>query len=1044
MEKNDFGCRAAGISRLFIMVSVFLCASIYRVDAQSFSVSGTVTGAGGGNEIGVVVFVKGDQSNGTMTDEDGRYSIDVPDNGSVLVFSLLGYKTMEVPVAGRSVVNVQLEEESTVLDEVLVVGYGMQKRQFVVGSVSQVSSKELLKAPQANVQNMLAGKLSGLTTVQKTGTPGDDSSQLLVRGRSTFNGSSPLILVDGVERQMQYLNPNDIASISILKDAATAAIYGVKAANGVILITTKTGTEGRSTVSYDGSVSFDTNTVVPEMLNAEDYIYWHNKAMEMDGATPYWTDDVLARLDEMGILGETDWLDKVYDKFGFTHQHNISASGGTDKIRYFASVGYMNQDGILKNTSFERYNFRANIDARLTGGLRFMINVSGAHSARDWPGLSMASQYEFNPIQRAFYSLPIFKETYNGLPLGYKPGSYTYNPVASLNSGYQQQKRWMAEVRSSLEYDFASATPALQGLKASVFFAYNYGQTMDHNLLESYQQYSYSPTTQTLTLTTSEGISETGFNKSQSVGWDYTIRPQISYEREFAEKHHVSALMLFESYKSYSDTMTGFKKGYYSGYPVDISLGFENQSPYVTGSHEYKGSASFAGRFGYAYDRKYIVEATFRVDGSYKFAPENRWGFFPSVALGWVMSEERFFKDNVSWMDYFKLRASVGRLGSDDTDPYLYIRTYATAQNSYVTDGLAQQVFYSNGYVYDNLTWSTTNTYNVGLEMRAFRNRLSFEFDWFYKFTDRILENEGSSSTYAPSLGGNYPIWVNSGQMDNRGFDMTVGWTDSFANGWSYGLTGMLSWSRNRVLNRKIADDHPEYRAVLGQPLDQLYGFEATGLFQTQEQIDNYTTAPTGTLNLGDIMYRDVNGDGIISSQYDYVRIGYAPTPEMVFSLNMEVGWKNIMLSALWQGAALCNYSLTGVYGNGNCDNTMYSRPFYSNGNAPYYLVENSWTPENTDARYPRLSAGANGNNAWSSSWWVVDGSYLRLKNLQLSYTLPARVLKNRMQRIMIYVAGTNLLTFTEFKYLDPENPGLNNGYYPQQSTYSIGLNLTF
>ena len=408
------------------------------------------------------------------------------------------------------------------------------------------------------------------------------------------------------------------------------------------------------------------------------------------------------------------------------------------------------------------------------------------------------------------------------------------------------------------------------------------------------------------------------------------------------------------------------------------------------------------------------------------------------------MSEEKFFRDNVSWIDYFKLRASAGRLGSDDTSPYLYIQTYATTQNAYVTGGSSQQAFYSNGYVYDNLTWSRTNTFNVGLEMRAFKNRLSLEFDWFYKYTDRILENEGSSSTYAPSLGGNYPIWVNSGKMDNRGFDLTLGWTDSFANGWSYGLTGMLSWSRNRVLSRKIADDHPSYRAVFGQPLDQLYGFEATGLFQTQEQIDNYTTAPTGTLNLGDIMYRDVNGDGIISSQYDYVRIGYAPTPEMVFSLNMEVGWKNIMLSALWQGAAMCNYSLTGVYGNGNCDNTMYSRPFYSNGNAPYYLVENSWTPENTDARYPRLSAGANGNNAWSSSWWVVDGSYLRLKNLQLSYTLPARVLKNRMQRIMIYVAGTNLLTFTEFKYLDPENPGLNNGYYPQQSTYSIGLNLTF
>ncbi len=1046
MEKHIFRCCAIRLSKAAFFLAAFLFASIYRADAQSISVSGTVTGPGGGTEVGVVVFVKGNESSGAMTDDQGRYSIDVPDKNSTLVFSLLGFKTLEVSVGGRSVVNVQMEEDATILDEVLVVGYGTQKRQFVVGSVSQVSSKDLLKAPQTNVQNMLSGKLAGLTSVQKTGTPGDDSANLLVRGTSTFNSSAPLILVDGVERQMNFLNPNDIASISILKDAATAAIYGVKAANGVVLITTKSGTEGKATISYDGSVSFDRNTVMPEMLNAEDYVYWHNRATELDGGNPYWTDELLASLDEAGVLGDTDWVSKIYDKYGFTHQHNISASGGNDKIKYFASLGYMDQDGILKNTAFERYNFRANIDAKITDGLRFQMNVSGAHSNRDWPGLSMTAQYEFNPIQRAFNALPLLKDTYNGLPLGYRPGSYTFTPVAMLNSGFQKQSRWMAELRSTLEYDFSTVSEALEGLKASVFFAYDYGQTMDRNLLETFQQYSLQPagTSYTLTETTSEGISETGFNKSQSLGWDYTIRPQISYEREFAGKHNVTGLLLFESTRTYSDTMTGYKKSYFTNNPVDISLGFENQSPYVTGSYKYTGNASLAGRFGYAYDKKYIVEATFRLDGSYKFAPKNRWGFFPSVALGYVISEENFFKDNVSKIDYLKLRASAGRLGSDDTDPFLYMQRYSTTQNAYVIGGESQQVFYSNGYVYDNLTWSRTNTYNVGLEMRAFNNRFSVEFDWFYKYTSRILENESGGSTYAPSLGGNNPIWVNSGKMDNRGFELTLGWTDSFANGWSYGLTGMVSWARNRILDRKISDDHPSYRAVLGEPMGQLYGFVAEGLFQTQEEIDNYPTAPSGTLHLGDIKYKDINGDGIISSQYDYVRIGYSSTPEMTFSLNMEVGWKNIMLSALWQGAALCTYSLTGNYNNGNCDNTMYSRPFYGNGNAPYYLVENSWTPEHTDAEYPRLSAGANGMNAWSSSWWAVNGSYLRLKNLQLSYTLPSHVLKNKMQRIMIYVAGTNLLTFTEFKYLDPENPGLNNGYYPQQSTYSIGLNLTF
>lgn len=1038
-------CRSVLVS-LMSLIGIMTCT--LPVSAQDFSVSGVVTGPSGNPEIGVLVFLKGNTNSGTVTDSDGRYSISVPSEDSWLVFSMMGYTTEEVCVNGRKVVNVQLEDDSKMLDEVVVVGYGVQRKQFVVGSVSQVNSKELLKAPNSNVQNMLAGKLAGLTSVQKTGTPGDDSATLLVRGMSTFNDSSPLILVDGVERQMNYLNPNDIASISILKDAATAAIYGVRAANGVILVTTKSGTEGKATVSYDGSVTFDKNTVVPEMLNAEDYIYWHNKARELDGQTPYWTPEVLSKLDAMGILGDTDWLSEIYDEYGFTHQHNISASGGTDKFKYFTSIGYMGQDGILRNTDFERYNFRANIDAKIAQGLRFSMNVSGAYTSRNWPGLSIAKQYEFSPIMQAFYALPIFKTTYDGLPLGFSPSgsTYTFTPNAALDTGYQQQKKWMGEIRSTLEYDFSVIKP-LEGLKASVFFAYNYGQTMDHNYLESFELYQYNPDSQSLAKVVSLGISENNFNKSQSLGWNMTIRPQISYEREFAGKHNVSALFLFERYSSYDDTMTGYKKGYFSSFPIDISLGLENQSPYVSGSHKSAGSASFAGRIGYAYAKKYLVEATLRADGSYKFAPQNRWGYFPSVAVGWVMSEEPFFKENVSKINHFKIRASYGVLGSDDiNDAYLYMQSYmSTAPGfTYVIGGESQAAYYTSGYVYDNLTWSRTNTYNVGIEMRAFNNRLNFEADVFYKYTTNILESESGGTTFAPSLGGNNPVWLNSGIVDNRGFELNLGWSDAFANGWSYSLNGILSWSRNRVLQRKISDNHPSYRAILGQPMGSIYGFVAEGLFQTQEELDNYGTAPSGSVKLGSIKYRDINGDGLISQDYDYVKIGRSSTPEMLFSLNMEVGWKNIMLSALWQGATLCNYQLNGVYDNGNCDSTMYTRPFYGGGNAPYYLVEDSWRPDNTDARYPRLSASVNANDAWSSSWWVVDGSYLRLKNVQLSYTFPKELFKGKISRAMLYVAGTNLLTFSAFKYMDPENPGINNGYYPQQSTYSIGLNLTF
>lgn len=1048
MVKNLFRCKSTvRLQKALVFVVTLFFATSFWAGAQPVSVTGKVTSQGGA-EIGVSVFVKDNNSIGALTDADGRYSIEVPGKNSILVFSMLGFKEVEVPVAGKSVINVVLEEDATALEEVVVVGYGTQRKEFVVGSVSQVTSKDIMKAPTTNVQNLLTGRLAGMTSVQSTGTPGGDQTTMLVRGYSTFNNSSPLCIVDGVERPLSYLNPNDIASVSVLKDAATAAIYGVRGANGVILVTTKSGSRGKAKISYDGSVSFETNTAMPEMLNAKDYVYWHNKARELDGQTPYWTEENLAKMDEAGILGDTDWLGLIYKNFGLTHQHNISVSGGNEKIRYYASIGVMDQDGILKNTGFTRYNFRANIDANIAKNLVFKINLGGNHSNRDWPGYSIANQSEFSPVTQAFYALPLLKPEIDGVPLGYTNGTYTYTPLAALTeSGYNEQKRYEFQGTTSLEYSFDSVRP-LKGLKLGVFVGYNYSNTLDRGFMSKFDIYQFDPRKLPavgLTEGVSLGISENSFTKSASYGWSMTVRPQINYDRQFG-KNNISFLGFFERYKRFSDTMSGFKTGYYTDYPIDISNGLENIAPFVSGSYSYAGSASFAARLGYAYDEKYLIEATLRADASYKFAPANRWGYFPSVALGWVISKENFFK-NVNAVDFFKLRASYGMLGSDDTNPFLYMSTFLTTSPnfSYVIGGNPQASYYTSGYVYEDLTWSRTNTYNVGFDLRMLKNKLTVEFDWFYKYTSRILESESGGTTYAPSLGGNNPVWLNSGRMDNRGFELTLRHDNWFSNGWSYSLTGILSWSRNRVLSRKISDDHPSYRQILGQPLGSIYGFNATGLFQTQEQIDNYPTAPSGWTELGALMYEDINGDGKIEKQHDYVKIGRSRIPEMIFSLNMEVAWKGLSLSALWQGVTLCNYQLNGTYGNGNTDSTMYTRAFYGNGNAPYYLVENSWTPENTDAAYPRLSANVNANNAWTSSWWVKDGSYLRLKNLQLTYKIPSKVLsKSGIDNISVYLAGTNLVTFSAFKYIDPENPGINNGYYPQQRTYSIGLNLTF
>lgn len=1027
----------------FVMALAISTAAAF---AQKVSVKGQITDENGEPMMSVGVMEKG-TDNGVISDFDGNYSIQVK-QGATLVFSFIGYANQEIKNP-RGTVNVVLKEDAELLDEVVVVGYGVQKKGFVVGSVSQTNSEELLKAPQTNVSAMLAGRLAGVTSVQSSGIPGDDAASLLIRGQSTFNNSSPLILVDGVERSMNYLNPNDIESVSVLKDAATAAIYGVRAANGVILVTTKSGQQGASSISYDGSATFNTNTVDPDILDADEYIYWHNKARELDGQSPYWTEERIQSLKDRGLYGETDWWKSIYNDYGFTQQHNISATGGTEKVKYYTSIGYMDQEGIMKNTSMKRYNIRANVDAQLAKGLRYNVNLSATHTDREWPGLSMRSsdgnwQGEFSPLRQAFFACPIIAGTYNGYPLGYNDGTYTYNPVAALATGYQTEKMWMGELRSTLEYDFGKTVRALKGLKASVYMAYNFDYTLDHNMLNAYGIYAYNPNNDVVSYEISQGIPEDNFNKSHSIGYNMTIRPQLNYERDFG-KSHVTGLFLFERYNYYGDTMTGYKQGFAEGSPIDIDMGSTDSATPVTGSHYSTGSASFAARIGYAYAMKYILEATMRADGSYKFAPENRWGYFPSVALGWVVSEENFMK-GIKWMDYLKLRASAGVLGSDDTDAYLYLQTYySTAPTaSYIINGSPTTTYYTGGYVYDNLTWSNTNTYDFGFETKFLDNRLGFEFDWFYKHTTRILEY-ASTGTFSPSLGGNYPTWQNSGEVDNRGFDLNISWRDQISKDWNYKISGVLGWSRNKVLKMLISDDHPSYRQILGQPMGTQYGFNALGLFTTQEQLDNYAGAPSGWADLGYIMYEDVNGDGKISSAEDYVKIGRSSTPEMTFSLNFDLGWKQFSLSMLFQGATLCNYSLLGTYANGNLDSTIYTRAFYAGANTMKYLVEDAWSPENPDGQYPRLSAAVNGNDGWDSSFWIKDGSYLRLKNLQLAYDLPKSILgEGAIKGARFYLAGTNLLTFSAFKYIDPENPGINYGYYPQQRSMSIGTNITF
>lgn len=1013
---------------------------------QERQLSGSVRNSSGEALAGVTITANG-SGRQVQTDDQGHFELAISSEDTQLSFRNIGYKAYTHTLTSSNTITIVLENEVMDLDELVVVGYGRQKRAHLTGSVSQVTSQELTRAPMQNLSNMLTGKLPGLTSIQRSGKPGDDGTALYIRGLNSFAGNNgPMILVDGVSRPIDYINPNDVESISVLKDAA-ASIYGVQGANGVILITTKKGSSGKTQINYDGAGIITMNTAMPDFLDARDYMYWNNKAREMDGLTPIWTAAIqnkVLRNDPNSIYGETNWLDKIF-RVGVANQHNVSASGGTDQTRYFASLGVMDQEGTIINTDYRRYNVRTNLDIEVAKNLKFTAILAGMRSDRNWPGTPIGNQTEFNPVRQAINAIPIIKSEYNGLPTAWNGSAYNVNAHAALTeSGFIKQTRWVMDSNFKLEYDFSALSDALRNLKVSMFGSYNYGNTTDANFSRYYELYALNSALDEGVVGASGFSSDNTFSKSASWGDSYLWRPQIDYSREFG-RHYVGAMFLFETKKSYSETMTGAKRGYVTDDPVDLSLGSTFETIPVTGSHVYSGGqASYVGRLNYSYDERYMAEAAFRYDGSYIFAPGNQWGFFPSASAGWVISQEDFFSGALSTVNLLKLRASYGRSGNDAVSPFLDNALFALSTNSMVFGGEAISQFYStNPYLYRNLRWATTDSYNMGLDIDLWGRKFGIEADVFYKLTKDILESQGGN--YPPSLGGYYPTFVNSGKVENRGFEVILKHFNQVDENWQYAVKGSFAFARNRVLSRIITDDRPNYRAVIGESMNARYGFRALGLFQTQEEIDNYPAAPSGFIRLGDLKYEDINGDGIISSEFDYVKMGYGTVPEINFALDLNVSYKNFNLAMLWQGVSRVDYELSGMYDTGVISSTLYTSAFSGNGNSPSYLIKDAWTPENTDAKYPRLSTISNGNNAWQSSWWLVNGEYIRLKNLNFSYSIPPGLLgKAPFSQANIFVSGSNLLTLSHFKYVDPESPSVSNGYYPQQKTFSFGLNITF
>ncbi len=1008
------------------------------------TVKGNVSDEKGEALIGASVSVKG-TTMGTITDFDGKFTIAVSSASDVLVFSFIGYETVELKVGDRKDFKVALPEKREGLNEVVVVGYGTQKRQNVTGAVSQISGKDLLKAPVGNITNMLGGLVSGVVALQQSGQPGADGASIIVRG------TGAKYIVDGVERSISEIDPNEIASVSVLKDASSASVYGLDA-NSVVIVTTKRGTTAPSKISFTGSYGVSTNATMLELLDGPGYAYWYNKAREMDGDPIVFSAEQVAKMtnnDPTDGWGNTNWYKKTFD-VGSTTNFNVNASGGTDKIKYFVSLGNYNQDGNVKGFDYNRINLRSNIDAVVANNLNLTFDIAGRIEERNRPGYS-ASPNDWNNIpQQAMRAHPYVPEEIDGIPVSTRTASSYVNPLAASDlTGYSKVKTSVLQTNFALNYK----APFLKGLSMKFLASYDMSyQTSKSFSTPYYTKVANTPSSPAGDISYSYTYDARGTSTSLVEGLSHyehlTTNTSIRYENTFG-LHNISALALMETIQKEGNSFGAYGYGFDIIELDELDYATLANKTKVSGSSYEQRQAGFLGRFTYDYNKKYLAEMSLRYDGSYVFGgmvKGKRWSPFPAASLGWRISEENWFKNKFAYVDNLKLRASVGLTGTTEISPYYFLNTLSFLDNpAVVLGGVAQSGLFTSKPANINLTWAKALQYNAGFDAMLWQGLLGVEFDVFYKYIYDMLSSV--SATYPDSYGGYVYGYENNNKQDHKGFEIALTHSNKIGEfKYKIGING--TYTKRRWLRYSDSPNTPDWLKLTGKEVGAQVGFISEGLFQSQDEIDNSPLIVGKDVRVGDIKYRDRNGDGVISYEQDRGYIGKSAYPKFVGGFTFNGEWRGFDIALLMQGAVGRDVALTGVYSSGVMDNTSMTRPFYHGGNSPKYLVENSWREDNTGGEFPRLSlVPASSNNAFSSSFWYRKGDYLRLKSLQLGYTVPQSWIKPiGMESLRLYVEGQNLLTFSSLSQynIDPEQPGVSNGYYPQQRIMSVGLKLVF
>lgn len=991
------------------------------------NVKGHVTDSSGEPLIGVSILVKG-TTNGTVTDLDGNFTLSVRE-GEVLRVSYVGYAIQEVPVALGKQMRIILEEDTEVLDEVVVVGYGTQKRVNLTGAVSVVTADELASKPVMSTAQAIAGLVPGLSVVQNSGRPGTGAA-VKIRGTGTFSsaGTDPLVLIDGLSGSMDDVDPNDIQSISFLKDAASASIYGNRAANGVILIETKKGAQGKTTVSYSNSFGWQKATELPDFLPSWEYAEYYNMAMQNMGRQDAYSAEQIELYrngsdpDNYPNANHLEWL--LNSGSGFQHQHNISIQGGNARTSYNLSVGYRKQNGLTAETSNERLTALFTMKSELTKGLTLNLNVNAYNNKYNAP--NGEPQSIDGMIGFAVREAPIYAGQKSDGTFGYQDN---YSPEAWL-AGESFIENIGRNVSASAQLRWE--TP-VKGLSISGKGGFNYYTKYD----KAYRAETYFDENKT--------VGPSSLNIWSGNNTYTTMEALINYERTI-KKHDFKILLGTSAEQSVNRELSGYRNTFPNNFLYELGSGDASTATNGSTLEEY-ALLSFFGRVNYVYDDRYLLEANLRYDGSSRFAKDNRWGLFPSVSAGWRISEEDFWKEAAigKVVDNLKLRASYGVLGNQNIGVYPYQQTYDLGNNyplgnpAVLTPGAAP-----SSYKNEDITWEKTAITNVGLDFGLFNNTLNGSIEYFYKYTSDILAPVEVTSIMGRSVGES-----NVGAVSNKGIEINLSYNGCIGKDFRFSISPNFTWVKNAV--EELANGATEEinnNRIVGYPIGIIYGYETDGLFVDQAEIDAAPEQLVGKDNLkpGYVKYKDISGpdgvpDGKVDSEYDRTVLG-STTPKFYYGLTLAASYKGFDFSALFQG--LGGYQrLIGSY---------MAYAFYNGGQIQRWQAENCWTTENPNkwAEYPRLETlNMSDPNLQTSDYWMRNASFLRLKNLQVGYTFPQRWTKKiGIQSLRVYFSGQNLCSFNSFyKGWDPENEigtGDQPSYYPITAIYSFGCNFKF